>query len=160
MNPSKSKLFFYPIISGILKLIVCVATRGNFCLNVCPLIRSRKKTPYFQFSMCDHWHLQLILYFLCSPENMSLPASLTLKTLFSSLGHSSPCPPRHSSSQMHSPLKCIPLSLRMDSCFPLPNPQTSRGIVTCPFQRHFQYPGPQFAGCLSICFGSSAEFLI
>ena len=33
MNPSKYKLFFSPIISGVLKLIVFVATR-NFCLDV------------------------------------------------------------------------------------------------------------------------------
>lgn len=33
MNPSKYKLFFSPIISGVLKLILFVATR-NFCLDV------------------------------------------------------------------------------------------------------------------------------
>ena len=84
MNPSKDKLFFNPIISGVLKLILFVATR-NFCLDVHLFKRSRKKTPWhFQFSVCDHWHLQIILYFLCSPGNMYLLASLNLKTLFPS----------------------------------------------------------------------------
>lgn len=87
MNPSKDKLFFNPIISGVLKLILFVATR-NLCLDVHLFKRSRKKTPWhFQFSVCDHWHLQLILYFLCSPGNMYLLASLNLKTLFPSSRH-------------------------------------------------------------------------
>ena len=64
------------------KLILFVATR-NFCLDVHLFKSSRKKTPWhFQLSVCDHWCLQIILYYLCSPGNLYFLASLNLKTLF------------------------------------------------------------------------------
>lgn len=89
------------------------------------LKRSRKKLLWhFQFSICDHWYLQLTLYFLHSPGNTCLSASMTL---FSSTA-------AHPQNLLYitAPSRQTPLGLGTDSCFLSPNPETSMVMVTCP----------------------------
>lgn len=125
MNPSKCKVFFNPTISGVIMLILFVAARN--AVSMSGYLKSRKTNT----DIFNSWYATTGIYSSSFTFSILLEThhsnSLTLKTLFSSLGHyihCSPCPP---DLYLTVPPQLAPLRLGRDSCFPSPNPGTSMG---------------------------------
>lgn len=95
MNLTKcSKYFFTPVISGVVKLTLFVAARN--VMSKCPIIWRGlgKSHGDISTSPCvTPGILLLILYFLPSPGNTHLSASLTLLPSSRHYTHCSPCLP-------------------------------------------------------------------